>query len=150
MTSAVQRRCTWSMRRRALRVVLAFAVLLPLDVFIQFAQAQTFSVLYSFTGTADGGNPWATLIQDGAGNLYGTTEAGGASGGGVVFKLDPSGTETVLYNFTFGTDGGSPLAGLIRDQAGNLYGTTAFGGDVACSCGVVFKLDPTTGSETVL
>jgi uncharacterized repeat protein (TIGR03803 family) len=68
----------------------------------------------------------------------------------VVFKLDASGTETVLYTFTGGTDGGGPFAGLVRDDVGNLYGTTAFGGDVTCGCGTVFKLDPTTDKETVL
>ena len=138
------------MRCRATQILLALAILLPLALVTQFAQAQTFSVLYSFTGGTDGGNPWATLIQDAAGNLYGTTTSGGTSGVGVVFKLDPIGKETVLYTFTGGTDGGGPFGGLVRDGTGNLYGTTAFGGDVTCGCGTVFRLDPTTGSETVL
>jgi uncharacterized repeat protein (TIGR03803 family) len=109
------------------------------------------TVLYSFTGGADGWSPVAGLIRDSAGNLYGTTFGGGArfgeSGSGVVFKLDTTGTETVLYSFTGGADGGSPAAGLIRDSAGNLYGTTELGG--VSGAGVVFKLD-TTGTETVL
>jgi uncharacterized repeat protein (TIGR03803 family) len=116
----------------------------------------TETVLYTFTGGADGANPTAGLIQGSAGNLYGTTGYGGASGAGVVFKLDTSGTETVLYTFTGGADGGNPYAGLIRDSAGNLYGTTEYGGTARgglCftggGCGVVFELD-TTGTETVL
>src|SRR5208283_4382181 len=105
------------------------------------------TVLYTFTGGNDGGNPSAGVIRDSAGNLYGTTSGGGASGAGVVFKVDRSGHETVLYSFTGGADGGSPGAGVIRDPAGNLYGTTAIGG--TAELGVVFKLD-TSGNETVL
>ncbi len=107
----------------------------------------TETVLYSFTGKLDGANPYASLIQDSAGNLYGTTFGGGGWGAGVVFKLDTTGTETVLHHFTGGADGDEPSAPLIRDSAGNLYGTTAGGG--ASNWGVVFKLDR-TGSETVL
>jgi uncharacterized repeat protein (TIGR03803 family) len=82
----------------------------------------------------------AGLIRDSAGNFYGTTNGGGASGAGVVFKIDTSGNETVLYSFTGGADGGFPLwAVLARDSAGNLYGTTPGGG--ASGNGVVFKLD---------
>ena len=112
------------------------------------------TVLYTFTGP-DGASPASNLIEDSAGNLYGTTEAGGANGSGVVYKLTPTGEETVLYIFTGGTDGGRPAAGLIRDDEGNLYGTTPVGGDLSCSlgpdpgCGVVFKLDQ-NGKETVL
>ena len=105
------------------------------------------TVLYSFTGGTDGGYPFGSIISDLAGNLYGTTNGGGASGAGVVFKIDLSGNETVLYSFTGGADGGYPLAGLIRDPAGNLYGTTNGGG--AAGAGVVFKVD-TSGNETVL
>jgi uncharacterized repeat protein (TIGR03803 family) len=111
------------------------------------------TVLYSFTGGSDGGYPLAGLIRDSAGNLYGTTVAGGLAGGGVVYKLDPTGHETVLYSFTGGADGGNPNAGVIFDSAGNLYGTTAGGGDLSpcygVGCGVVFKLNP-SGLETVL
>ena len=88
--------------------------------------APTETVLHSFAGSA-GSIPAAALIADSAGNLYGTTFYGG-SGCGVVFKLSPSGTETVLYSFTGGSDGRLPVAGLIADRAGNLYGTTAGGG----------------------
>jgi len=105
------------------------------------------TVLYSFTGGNDGGNPFAGVIRDAAGNLYGTTNGGGASGAGVVFKVNPAGHEAVLWSFTGGGDGGSPGAGVIRDSAGNLYGTTSFGG--TADLGVAFKLD-TSGNETVL
>jgi uncharacterized repeat protein (TIGR03803 family) len=126
-----------------------------------------FKVLYSFTGGADGGFPTAGLIQDPAGNLYGTTFGGGAKSSacipyvsnlsrtcGVVFKLSPTGAETVLHTFAGGADGGNPAAGLVRDAAGNLYGTTLVGGpeSSACGtlgCGTVFKLTP-SGTETVL
>lgn len=105
------------------------------------------TVLYSFTGGADGGTPLSNLLRDPAGNLYGTTIAGGAAGAGVVFKIDTSGNETVLYSFTGGNDGGFPISGVIRDSAGNLYGTTNGGG--ASGAGVVFKID-TSNHETVL
>jgi uncharacterized repeat protein (TIGR03803 family) len=105
------------------------------------------TVLYSFTGGADGASPYGSLLRDAAGNLYGTTFAGGTSGAGVVFKINSSGEETVLYSFTGGDDGGYPLGGLVRDSAGNLYGTTDGGG--VSSAGVVFKIDP-SGRETVL
>ncbi|HVO81050.1 MAG TPA: choice-of-anchor tandem repeat GloVer-containing protein [Terriglobales bacterium] len=110
------------------------------------------TVLYSFTGAADGGYPTGGVIRDEAGNLYGTGWAGGAFNDGIVFKIDPAGEETVLYSFSGHSDGGAPMAGLIRDAAGNLYGTTEGGGLNNCfgtGCGVVFKLDP-TGKETVL
>ncbi len=115
--------------------------------------AETF--LYSFTGGTDGATPRAGLVLDPSGILYGTTAAGGASNSGAVFKLDTTGTETVLYTFTGGADGGTPQAGLVLDAAGNLYGTTVSGGSKAglCvyggGCGVVFKLD-TSNTETVL
>ena len=105
------------------------------------------TVLYSFTGYGDGANPYAGLIRDAAGNLYGTTASGGTSGRGTVFKLDTTGNETILHNFTGNADGADPYAGLIQDSAGNLYGTTAEGG--ASNEGTVFKVD-TTGRETVL
>jgi uncharacterized repeat protein (TIGR03803 family) len=115
--------------------------------------AGKFTVLHWFNGGSDGSNPRAGLIRDGAGNLYGTTESGGASSRGTVFKIDKIGKETILYNFTLGADGGSPYGALVRDAAGNLYGTTFLGGDPACDggigCGVIFKLDK-NGHETVL
>jgi uncharacterized repeat protein (TIGR03803 family) len=111
------------------------------------------SVLYTFTGGADGGSPVAGVIFDSVGNLYGTTESGDyyrcPNGCGVVFELSPGSgnnwTESVLHSFS-GKDGDYPTAGLIFDRAGNLYGTTAYGGTVASSCpygcGLAFKLTP--------
>lgn len=105
------------------------------------------TILYSFSGTPDGSDPYAGLIRDSAGNLYGTTPSGGSSYYGTVFELTPSGTETILYNFTGGADGGFPESGVIRDSAGNLYGTTEIGG--ASGLGTVFKVTA-GGTETVL
>ena len=112
------------------------------------------TVLYSFTDSGgDGALPFGGVVIDKAGNLYGTTEIGGSSGDGTVFKVDPSGGETVLYSFAnsgganSGGDGANPVAGLVMDTAGNLYGTTEFGG--SSDSGTVFKVDP-SGSETVL
>jgi uncharacterized repeat protein (TIGR03803 family) len=116
------------------------------------------TVLYSFQREPDGSQPNGGLIQDAAGNFYGTTLWGGqgtcqGKSCGVVFKLDTNGNETVLHSFTGGADGGNPVAGLVMDSAGNLYGTTVVGGGPpSClddTCGVVFKLDP-SGTETVL
>jgi len=126
------------------------------------------TLLYSFTGYSDGSGPNSVLLADSAGNLYGTTKGGGnlscagGDGCGLVFELSPQsdGTwaETTLYTFcslSDCADGQFPYKGpLIRDAAGNLYGSTVFGGAYRnCNgntCGVVFKLDPTTGKETVL
>ena len=110
--------------------------------------------LHQFAGGTDGSTPQAPLVRDSAGNLYGTTQYGGYSiGYGTVFKIDASGNETVLYRFTGGADGSNPVAGLVLDGRGNLYGTTQFGGNfTACpnvGCGVVFRLSP-SGKETVL
>src|SRR5580700_9701150 len=69
---------------------------------------------FSFNGGTDGGNPYAGVIRDPAGNLYGTTYYGGVWGAGVVYKVDSAGNETVLYSFTGGADGGNPQAGVIR------------------------------------
>jgi uncharacterized repeat protein (TIGR03803 family) len=121
------------------------------------------TVLYTFTGgSADGAEPSGGVVRDSAGNLYGTTYWGGGTGCnygygcGIVFRIDTSGTETILYRFSGGSDGGIPNGGLIRDSKGNLYGTTSFGGDTAAcgafgytGCGVVFRLDK-SGNETVL
>ena len=105
------------------------------------------TALYSFTGGADGAHPYAGLILDSAGNLYGTTYRGGPANAGVVYKVDVAGYETVLYAFTGGADGGNPYAGVIRDSTGNLYGTTLYGG--AANAGVVYELEA-AGHETVL
>ena len=106
------------------------------------------TVLYSFGGSAgDGEWPVGGLIMDKKGNLYGTTSYAGAYGGGTVFKVTPAGIETVLYNFGSIPDGNTPWAGLIMDKAGNLYGTTFYGG--VYNMGTVFKLTP-GAVETVL
>jgi uncharacterized repeat protein (TIGR03803 family) len=121
------------------------------------------TILYSFKGgSADGGAPQGPLFRDGAGNLYGVTEAGGINaavctgsvpGCGIVFKLTPttSGTwtETVLHRFV-GSDGGIPTCGLVRDSNGNFYGATTVGGSVGL--GTVYKLSLTSAGwkEAVL
>lgn len=110
----------------------------------------TFSVLYTFTGGADGGTPEAPLFRDRSGDLYGTTYAGGASGDGTVFEIPADGAETVLHSFS-GSDGAHPTAGLVRDSSGNLYGTTVDGGSSACTngCGVIYEIN-STGAESTL
>jgi uncharacterized repeat protein (TIGR03803 family) len=111
------------------------------------------TVLHSFcaqSGCTDGSHPRAGLVRDTKGNLYGTTYDGGANGKGTVFKVSPSGTETVLHSFCTQSgcsDGSHPQAGLVRDQSGNLYGTTYAGG--AKRRGTVFEVSP-NGTETVL
>ena len=111
------------------------------------------TVLYSFTGGSDGGEPLAGLAIDKAGNLYGTTAGGGipgcnyfTQGCGVVFKLDPSGKETVLHTFGGGSDGGASNSPVILDASGNLYGLTT---GINANGGTVFKVD-SSGNETVL
>ncbi len=109
--------------------------------------AWTETILYAFQGQADGGAPYSGLIMDNAGNLYGTASAAGANRQGVVFELKQSGgswTEQVLYTFQGANDGGQPVAGLIFDNAGNLYGATASWG--SGGGGTVFKLAPSGGS----
>jgi uncharacterized repeat protein (TIGR03803 family) len=136
------------MRQQAAIAALTLAAAFCLAIVTtQSAQAQTFKVLYNFTGSTDGATPYAPLVRDSAGNLYGTTEAGGASGAGTVFKVSKSGKETVLYSFTGGVDGANPFAGLLQDAADNLYGVTAYGG--TSGVGTVFKLSK-GGKETVL
>jgi uncharacterized repeat protein (TIGR03803 family) len=103
------------------------------------SSASTFKVIYSFS-FSDGSSPNGDLITDAAGNLYGTTQFGGKSNRGIVFKLDANGQQTILYTFTGAADGGIPIGRLLRDSAGNLYGITSAGGDPVCSCGTVFKL----------
>jgi uncharacterized repeat protein (TIGR03803 family) len=127
----------------------------------------TETLLYSFCkagqpNCADGADPLAVLIFDAAGNLYGTTQGGGAYAAGTVFELTPTvgggWTEQVLHSFGEGTDGANPYAGLIVDAAGNLYGTTQAGGNYTAycpenGCGTVFELTPSGGgnwAETVL
>lgn len=105
-----------------------------------------YSVLYDFPASDDGSTPYAGLIFDQAGNLYGTTEYGGPMNWGTVYKLTPSGgswQETILHDFN-GNDGAVPLAGVLFDQAGNLFGATVSGGD-SNFVGSVFELVPAGG-----
>src|ERR1035438_1221071 len=132
-----------SIRLRAVLAIFAAA----LFVASTWAAAQE-KVLHNFNhdGT-DGWRPEAGLIFDAAGNLYGTTSQGGSSGVGTVFELTPATggtwTEKVLHSFGGGADGGYPEAGLILDAAGNLYGTTQWGG--TSTVGAVFELTPAAG-----
>jgi uncharacterized repeat protein (TIGR03803 family) len=111
------------------------------------------TVLYSFcpnNNCINGEMPLGGLMQDVVGNLYGTTAHGGASGNGTVFKVDTTGQESVIYSFWSAsdpTDGSYPSTGLIQDAAGNLYGTTEYGGDNPNGWGTVFKVDA-SGQET--
>lgn len=119
------------------------------------------TVFYSFdnrNAPEDGYQPSGNLISDSAGNLYGTTQDGGSDGlYGTVYQITPSGKETVLYSFYGDNDGENPYAGVVRDAAGNLYGTTQEGGNKGpcyngffySGCGTVFKISP-TGQETIL
>jgi uncharacterized repeat protein (TIGR03803 family) len=106
----------------------------------------TENVLHDFGNDTDGAYPQSNLIFDAAGNLYGTTYIGGAYGLGTVFELTPQADggwmESVLYDFSGGTDGSVPIGGLIFDAAGNLYGTTSRGGVCPNNCGTVFELSP--------
>jgi uncharacterized repeat protein (TIGR03803 family) len=119
------------------------------------AAAQTENLLYIFQGGADGGQPAAGLVADEAGNLYGTTTTNGAGGFGTVYELSPpmtsggSWTQTTLYSFQGflpnPADGANPQSALVMDEQGNLYGTTASGGNSTLNCGssycgTVFKL----------
>jgi uncharacterized repeat protein (TIGR03803 family) len=111
-----------------------------------------YTTLYSFTITEDGEYPFAGLIMDSSGNLYGSTSIGGAGTFGIVFKLSPSPsgayTETILHSFGGGAADGKDPSGLVMDSAGNLYGTAAEGGANGSSgggssgYGTVFKLSP--------
>jgi len=114
------------------------------------------TVLHTFKGGTDGAAPYAGVIRDDDGNLYGTTGQGGTSENGTVFEVSETGKETVLHRFKAGADGLAPSgANLFRDAKGNLYGSTSVGGDLSCApnegrgCGVVFKLSK-AGEETVL
>jgi uncharacterized repeat protein (TIGR03803 family) len=121
----------------------------------QKGSSWTESVLYSFDGAQDGDPSYGSLIFDSAGNLYGTTQAGGQYAHGTVFELSPAQgggwTKTVLYSFGTKGDGTAPSAGLVFNAAGNLYGTTVSGGQFGS--GIVFQLVPGQGgtwSETIL
>jgi uncharacterized repeat protein (TIGR03803 family) len=127
------------------RLMLTLVCSFTIAATVSAAHAQTFSVAYSFTGSADGGNPLNGLVTDSYGNMYGTATAGGTSNNGVVLKFTGSG-ETVLYNFAGGSDGASPQGVLIFDL-GDLFGTTYYGG--TSGNGTVFGVT-TAGKEEVI
>jgi uncharacterized repeat protein (TIGR03803 family) len=144
---------------RAVIAALTLTVLLALVLaIVPAAQAQTYTVLHNFTGGGDGANPEAGVTLDGAGNLYGTTYAGGAGYGAVYQLKHKSGWPlNPLYKF-HGGDGSSPRARLIFGPNSILYGTTYQGGTGECNgiggaigCGVVFNLrPPATAPRTAL
>lgn len=105
------------------------------------------TVLYRFTGGADGSDPWTGVVLDGAGNIYGTTYAGGSSQLGVAYELSRSGstwTESTIHTFVGAGDGANPISAPILDGSGNVYGTTENGGSCGgTGCGTVFELSPT-------
>lgn len=139
---------------------------LVLAIAVGTALAATEKVLYSFSGGSDGGTPYyGPLVLDPEGNLYGTTQFGGNGscvfngiyGCGTVFELSPNPdgtwTEKVLHSFSgIDGDGAQPFHGVVIDEAGNLYGTTFYGGLTSCpgglGCGIVFELTPSNGSWT--
>lgn len=107
-----------------------------------------FRALYSFHGQPDGSFPYAALLGSASGKVYGTTYYGGENGIGAVYELSPRQTgewdERVIYSFQDGNDGNSPISNLVRDTAGNLYGTTSEGG---LGSGTIFKLTPIGGGQ---
>jgi uncharacterized repeat protein (TIGR03803 family) len=142
-------------RGRIWRAPLALTFLLASVVVGTQSQAQTFTVLHTFHGN-DGADPIGQLIRDNDGNFYGTTIVGGTGncqgGCGAAFKMNKSGRMVWVHSFKSG-NGRQPLAGLLRDEAGDLFGTTELGGLLGCAppdgCGTVFKLN-IAGKETVL
>jgi len=130
-------------------VVSVFAMTLLTGINPAAAHAQTFTSLYSFTGTPDGAEPFQSNLLLVKNTLVGTTGIGGTFNAGTVFQLASTKKETVLYSFTGGADGNQPNSGVIQDSKGNLYGTTFWGGNTNCvlnsnypaGCGTVYKLD---------
>jgi uncharacterized repeat protein (TIGR03803 family) len=147
-TTAAHRRSRATEQTPEVRSILSTAALAAAVLLAgETAQAQTETVLYSFKGSPDGATPCCmTPIMDKTGNLYGTTLNGGAYNLGTVWKLTPSGVETVLWSFGNGTDGAAPI-GMTMDKSGNLLGTTSAGG--AYALGTAFRIAP-SGTETVL
>lgn len=102
------------------------------------------TTLYSFPGEPDAASPYGSFVADAKGNLYGTAYYGGANGHGAIYRLSRATTgwtETWLYSFQGGADGGAPISTLAADAAGNLYGTTSQGG-ASCNCGTIFQVTP--------
>ena len=138
------------------RSLLCYVLLVSLSMMLRpaSAAASTETILYSFNSGTDASDPSAALIFDSAGNLYGTCKTGGTHLQGAIFKLTPQQgggwTETVLYNFTGGSDGSAPQGALVMDSAGNLFGTTSDAG--VGFRGTIFELSPVGGGwqETTL
>lgn len=132
MTKMKQRCSTGRIRFPHTRLLTGLLCLWCASAAMGTAQAASEVVLHSFASPPKGAIPQAGVILDGAGNLYGTTSQGGTATAGVVYKLSPTGQETVLHSLTGGADGGNPWgnprAGVIRDPAGNRYGATSYGG----------------------
>jgi uncharacterized repeat protein (TIGR03803 family) len=145
--------CDWIFRNKTSTVLCALAIPLLLILAVVSAQAQTYTVLHAFSGP-DGNAPFAGLIADRAGNLYGTTSAGGSGGCsqgqgcGTVFRLSRAGSGwvlTSLYEFKGEDDGWEPMARVMFGPDGSLYGTTEYGGiqpGIQDGYGTVFKLTP--------
>ncbi|HEY3638429.1 MAG TPA: choice-of-anchor tandem repeat GloVer-containing protein, partial [Rhizomicrobium sp.] len=109
----------------------------------------TETVLYAFTGAADGGNPASTLVQDSSGNLFGTTKAYGPDDYGTIFEIGSGGSETTLYTFLDTNVGVGPVGNLVMDPSGNLFGVTFGGGKKPACCGVIYELQ-SNGTLNVL
>ncbi len=141
---------------RVSRMTLIGQMALFICIVASSALAQQYTVLYNFTGNADGDTPAGTLIRDTQGNLYGTTQYGGNGNGlaghGTVFEYTASGELNTLYAFTGNSDGSNPFSGLVRDSQGNLYGTAPYGGaftlDCPQGCGVIYEV--TSEGETLV
>jgi uncharacterized repeat protein (TIGR03803 family) len=128
------------------RVAFLATVLALALAMVPAASAQTFKVLHEFNGASDGALPEAALFRDAAGNLFGTTFAGGGVSEGTIFKIDNTDAEKVLFSFTAAVSGSSPASSLIQDQSGNLIGTADSGPGGA---GVIFRISQ-QGNETLL
>jgi uncharacterized repeat protein (TIGR03803 family) len=149
----------WRLRGSTVLQIAAIAAVTASVAPAALAKGVSYEVLYDFSFGTDGFYPYASLIEDSAGNLYGANQGGGdlscpngeSVGCGNVFEIAPNGAETVLYSFVGApTDGFYPGYGsLIRDSAGNFYGTTEYGGTSNYPGGTVFKLAP-DGAETLL
>ena len=133
-----------SVNRSAAAIAMAIVAALALGG-AQTAQAQTFSLIHTFTGGMDGAAPEAGLTLDAGGNLYGTASAGGTAGAGAVYKLTRKGTGFTLnplYSFAGGNDGIAPIARVVFGPNGTLYGTTSDQGEGGGAVGTVFNLGP--------
>src|SRR6478672_6625453 len=111
-------------------------MLIAPTTFAPAAPPQSIVILHHFRAhhdTNDGRGPYAGLVKDKSGNLYGTTVSGGAYKAGTIFRIAPDGSEMVLYSFQYSDDGASPSGALIIDSRGNLLGTAARGGSRACT-----------------